>query len=403
MTKARIATLLALTAAAVAALVWAFWPEPVPVDMAEVRQAPMQVTVSAEGVTRVRDPYLVTAPISGTTTRSPVEVGDQVMRDATVVAVIRPADPAFLDARARAEAEAAVVEAEAGVSLAEANLARARADLAFAESQLERNRELAARGTIPQRMLEDSQRQVETAQAAQEAAESELAMREATLRRAEAVMVGPEGRIAEGTPGACCAEITAPQSGTVLSVEQMSARLVQAGEPLLTIGDLSDLEIEVDLLSSYAVRLRPGAPATIERWGGDEVLEARVRRIDPEGFTRVSALGIEEQRVRVMLDFVTPAEERGGLGNAFRVFVRVVIWEEDEVLQVPVSALIRSGDEWAVYRVSDDVAERRIVEIGRRTATVAQVLDGLTPGDMVVAYPGDRVSEGVAVVARSDS
>lgn len=402
MTKARMATLLLLATATIAALVWAFWPAPVPVDMAEARLAPLRVTVSAEGVTRVRTPYLVTAPISGTAIRSPVEIGDPVTQDETVVAAIRPAEPALLDARARAEAEAAVVEAEAGFRLAEANLARARSELDFAESQLERNRQLAARGTIPQRVLEDSQQQVQTAQASLEAAKSERAMREAMLRRAEAVLVGPAARIAEFVPGACCTEITAPQSGTVLSVEEMSARQVQVGEPLLTIGDLSDLEVEVDLLSADAVRLRPGAPATIERWGGEEDLEARVRRIDPAGFTRISALGIEEQRVRVLFDFVSPPEKRAGLGNAFRVFVRVVIWEDDEVLQIPVSALFRVGDDWAVYRVADGLAERRIVEIGRRTAMVAQVLDGLSAGDIVVNFPGDRVTEGVAIVPRDE-
>jgi HlyD family secretion protein len=399
MTRARIVTLLALGAAAIAGLVWAFWPDPIPVDVAEVRTGPIQVTVAGEGVTRVREPYLVTAPIAGTAGRSPVQVGDMVLRDLTIVATIQPAEPAFLDARARAEAEAAVTEAQAAVRLAEANLTRARGDMAFAENQLERNRELAARGVIPQRMLEDSIQLAETRLAALEAAESELEMREATLARARAVLLGPEARVEAGIEGACCVDITAPQSGTVLSVEQTSARLVQAGEPLLIIGNLSDLEIEVDLLSSDAVRLVPGARAMIERWGGAP-LEARVRRIDPRGFTRVSALGIEEQRVRVLLDFVDPPEARAGLGDAFRVFVRVVVEEEEEALQVPVSALFRLGEDWAVFRIEEERAVLQTVELGLRTQSVAQVLSGLSDGDTVVAYPGDRVTDGARVAPR---
>ena len=387
-------------AALVGGLTWAFWPEPLPVDMAEVRLAPMEVTVAAEGVSRVREPYLVTAPISGEAARSPVSVGDAVTRGETVLASITPAEPALLDARARAEAEAAAAEARAAVQLARVNLARAQVDLDHAEANLERNQSLAATGAIPQRMLDDTRQLAETQRAAVEAAETELVMREATLARAEAVLMGPQMRLEAGF-GDCCAEIPAPQSGTVLSIENESARLVQAGEPLMTIGDLTDLEIEVDLLSADAVRLATGARAWIERWGGEDALDARVRRIDPRGFTRVSALGIEEQRVRVQLELLTPPEERAGLGDAFRVFVHIVVWEADEALQVPISALVRSDGDWAVYRVKNGRAMLRPVEIGRRTQTEAQVLSGLEPGDTVVAFPGDRVSDGARVTSRA--
>ena len=380
-------------------LVWAFWPEPVPVDMAEARLAPMQVTVAAEGVSRVREPYLVTAPITGTAARSPVGVGDAVTRGQTVLAVITPAAPALLDARSRAEAEAVLREARAALELTRVNLARAETDLAHAEANLARNRELAGRGVIPQRMLEDSLQMVETHRAAVEAGLSEIAMREATLARAQAVLMGPEAR-PNDLPAEEAVQIRAPQSGTVLWLEDESARLVQAGASLMAIGDLADLEIEVDLLSADAVRLVPGAAATVERWGGEADLEARVRRIDPRGFTRVSALGIEEQRVRVFLDLVSPPEARPGLGDAFRVFVRIVVWETDAALQVPISALFRSDGGWAVFRVEEGRARLTPVEIGRRTQTTAQVLSGLGEGDPVVAFPGDRVTDGGRVVPR---
>ncbi len=383
-------------------LVWALWPEPIPVDMETAARGPMQVTVAAEGVTRVRDPYLVTAPVSGNAIRSPVEVGDTVLRGDSIVAVIQPADPGFLDARTRREAEAAVREAEAGVDVAEARLDSAEEELRHAEAELARNQALAARGAVPQRVLDDSRQAVESRRAALRAAQSEITRAEAALARAEAHLTEPAGRLGVPDPGDCCAEVAAPQSGTVLSVEEPSARLVQAGAPLLTIGDLNALEIEADLLTSDAMRLAAGARATVTRWGRDAPLEAELRRIDPAAFTKVSALGIEEQRVRVKLDFTTPAEDRPPLGDAFRVFLEIVEWEEDDALQVPISALFRSDGEWAVFTVEDGTARERPITLGRRTDTHAQVTDGLEAGETVVAYPGGRVSDGARVAARGD-
>ncbi|MGY6632701.1 MAG: efflux RND transporter periplasmic adaptor subunit [Alkalilacustris sp.] len=383
-----------------AGLVWAFRPDPVPVDLVQVRLAPMQETVTAEGISRVRDPYLVAAPIAGAAERPAVVVGDVVTGGETVVARIHPADPQLLDVRARAEAEAAVREARAAVAAAEAARVRAELDLRHASGNLVRNRELASRGAIPQRMLEDSEQAVEAAAAGMEAAQSELAMREAFRMRAEAALMGP-GAALDVADNGCCAEVRAPQSGTVLWLESESARMVTAGEVLMGIGDLGHLEVEVDLLSADAVRLSPGASAIIERWGGQAPLRARVRRIDPRGFTRVSALGIEEQRVRVRLDLLDPPEARQGLGDAFRVFARIVVWETDAALQVPVGALLREGGDWAVFRVIDGRARSASVQIGRRTQDTAEVLAGLQDGDLVVAFPADRVRDGVRVAARA--
>jgi HlyD family secretion protein len=400
MSRTRIAVVTLAGIAAIGGLTWAFWPEPVPVDIATVETRPMEVTVSANGVTRIRDTYLVTAPITGSTTRSPVEVGDEVRMGQTVVATILPAAPAFLDARARRQAEAAVAEAEAALRHAETNVARAEADLDFAESQYQRTRRLAEQGTIPQRMLDDATLELRTVRTALDAARSEVDRQRATLERARAQLVGPEGNMAAIDAGECCVDIRAPASGAVLSIENVSARLVQAGEPLLSIGRSDDIEIEVELLSSDAVRIAPGADAYVARWGGPDELRARVRRIEPSAHTRISALGIEEQRVRVRLDLLTPLEERPGLGDNFRVFVRVVEWAEDDVMQVPIGALFRHGEDWAVYRIRDEVAELASVEIGRRTALEAQVLGGLEQGDRVILYPGDRVSEGARVADR---
>lgn len=402
MSKTRIAVISVAAIAAAGALTWAFWPEPVPVDLVTIERGPMEVTVSANGVTRIRDTYLVTAPISGTTTRSPVEVGDEVLAEESIVATIQPAAPALLDARARAQAEAAVEEAAAALRHAQTNVGRAEADLAHAQSQYDRTRRLADQGTIPLRMSDDAALQLRTVESALEAARTDVDRQEATLRRAQAQLLGPDGSPGALEPGECCVRILAPASGSVLSIENVSARLVQAGEPLLTIGRPDELEIEVELLSADAVRIAVGAPAHIARWGGPGELEARVRRIEPSAHTRVSALGIEEQRVRVRLDLLTPAEERAGLGDNFRVFVRAVEWAGDDVLQVPVGALFRQGENWAVYRKVEERAQLVRVEVGRRTALQAEVLSGLEPGDRVVLYPADRIEENARITDRAD-
>ena len=383
------------------AVVWAVWPEPTAVDMAEVTRGPLQVTVAAEGITRVREPYAITAPLTGMTTRSPVQVGDAVTAGETVVAVIQPADPALLDMRTRMQAEAAVTEAEAAVRLAEANVERARSTLDHTGAQLDRNRALAERGTIPRRMLEDIEADHMLARQGLVAAESELDLHRATLARTQAQLIGPESRFQPGrAPGECCVEIVAPQTGTVLEVTDLSARLVQAGSPLLTLGDLGDLEIELDLLSADAVQVTPGARALVDRWGGEGLLEARVRRIEPSAFTRVSALGIEEQRVRLRLDFETPADERAGLGDRFRVHVRVVLWEGENIAQVPQAALFRHGGSWAVFAVEDGRAVLRPVEIGHQSGGQAELRGGLEPGAQVVLYPPSALDDGSRVRAR---
>jgi HlyD family secretion protein len=385
--------------ALVAALAWAFWPEPVPVDLATVARGPMEVTVSADGVTKVRDVYEVTAPMAGTISRVPVEAGDAVEAGETVVATIHPLAPAFLDARARAQAEAAVAEASAGLELARARLTQALTDQTHADAEYVRARALADRGIIALRMLEDADAARKTTAAAVDAARSAVQMQEATLVRARAQLVDP-APADTGAAGSCCLPITAPASGTVLSVDNASARLVQAGETLLTIGDLSDLEIEVDLLSSDAISVGLGAPARIERWGGPQALPAQVRRIEPSAFTRVSALGIEEQRVRVRLDLEGPVAGRGGLGYNYGVFVRVVTWTGDGVLQVPIGALFRSGGAWAVFRAVEGRAVRTEVVIGHQTDLVAEVLDGLAEGDRVVAFPSSEIEDGTRIDAQ---
>lgn len=404
MTPAKALTGLGGVAVIVAAAAWAFWPRPLLVDLATVQVAPMQLTVAADGVTRVRDPYEVTAPITGNLQRMQVAVGDPVTQG-DVIAVIEPAAAAILDARARLQAEADVAEARAALEVAEASLVQAQADLTHAEAELTRASALAARGVVAPRLLEDAQIMRDGAQAAARVAQSRVALQQAALARAQAALVvpGAPDTPAPDTPAPdrrCCVEVLAPQTGTVLAITNPSARFVGPGAPLMTIGDLSRMEVEVDLLSTDAVRVTPGAAATLERWGGDGVIPAVVRRVEPAGFTRVSALGIEEQRVRVQLDILDPALGVG-LGDNFRVFVRIVIWQDNAVLQLPIGALFRSDAQWAVFQALDGRAALTPVEIGRMSDLSAQVLSGVPVGAQIILFPGNKITDGTRIADRA--
>jgi HlyD family secretion protein len=385
----------------IGALAWvAFRTDPVPVDVAEITRGPLRVTIDADGRTRIREIYEVAAPIAGIALRSPVRVGDVTVAGETVVAVVEPVAPALLDIRSRQQAEAAVVEAEAAMSVAESQVRQAEEDLTYAESQRDRARTLVERGVATTTQLEDATQQVSLREAALDAARASLRLAEGSLARAEAALIEPTDRTAPRDAD-CCIHIRAPVDGRVLTVPVVSERPVLPGATLVTIGAPEDLEIVADLLSSDAVRLAPGAMAEVDRWGGPAPLAARLLRIEPSARTKVSALGIEEQRVDAVFEIVSPPETREGLGDGFSVFLRIVEWQAEDAVQVPLSALWRSGEDWAVFVVEDGVAQRRDVSIGRRNARAAQVLGGLEPGETVVTHPSDDVVSGVAVVDRA--
>lgn len=376
-------------------------PVVVPVDIATAARGSLEVTVNADGMTRIKDVYEVSAPVSGQVLRAPVKIGDAVVAGTTVVARIQPGEPAFLDERARAQAEAAVAQAEAAQLLAEASLRAAEADLNNAQRQFDRIYALHERQATSDAQLDAAEVALDVAGAQFDSARATQRMRESELAAARAVLVEPTGDgTAKPDTTACCITLTAPVSGQVLSVVNESARMVSAGTPLLTIGPRNDLEITVDLLSTDAVRIAAGAQAYVERWGGDETLMATVAEIEPAAFTKISALGIEEQRVKVRLDFVTPPENRPSLGHNFRVYLRIIEWRGDDVLTLPISALFRENGDWAVFTVADGVAQLTPVEVGRRNTEVAQVLGGLDEGAVVITHPSDRVEDGVFVVDR---
>ncbi|AFL54862.1 MULTISPECIES: efflux RND transporter periplasmic adaptor subunit [Sinorhizobium] len=393
--------------AAAAAAVWFAWPRPIPVDMAAAVRAPMAVTIDEEARTRVRHVYTVTAPVTGKVLRislpdghdeTSLHVGDEVIAGKTVVAIMQPVTPGLLDVRSRAELQAAVVAANAIITLAEAEIRRIEAAVRFARAELARAEGLARTNTISARDLQRARFDLDTIEAQLATAKAQLDVRRREQAVASARLTGsPEADVSTGE--GCCVQIRAPVNGRVLRIVQEDEAVVQAGAPLIELGDPKDLEIVADFLSSEAVQIDPGAAVIVDGWGGP-ALRDRVKRIDPAGFVKVSALGIEEQRVGTVVDLVDPPDSWSRLGHDFRVIVHVSIWESEDALAIPVSALFRRGDDWAVFAVSDGRARATIVRTGQRNSRMVEVLSGLSPGDRVVLHPSDRVADGTMVAER---
>lgn len=383
---------IAAALAVIAFLVWAFLPRPVEVELADVALRPLEVSVEEEGEARIREIFTVSATIAGKLQRISLHAGDVVTEGETVVAAIGPAAPVLLDSRSRAVAEATAAAAQAATDLARAQLAQAEATRDFSVSEASRATALFQKGAISQRTHDNAIRDEKTAQAAVASALANLAVREKELESALAVLR------AEAAPGGarCCVDILAPVSGRVLRVLTESEQVVQLGTPILEIGDPGNLEIVVDLLSRDAVRVTEGAAATVSGWGG-EPIPATVERVEPSAVTRVSALGIDEQRVTVILALSGPEQDWRALGHGFRVIARIALWRQDDVLTIPVGALFRDGADWATYLVRDGRVVLQHISLGERNEDFAQVLEGLQAGDQVILHPSDQVAVGVRV------
>lgn len=376
-------------------LVWAFLPRPVEVDAAEVALRPLEIVVEEEGEARIREVFTISATIAGKLQRISLHAGDSVTKGETVVASIGPAAPVLLDSRSRAVAEATAAAAQAALDLARAQLVQAEAILEFMTTEANRAVALFSRGAISQRAHDDAVLEQKTAQAAVSSALANVAVREKELESAHAVL--DSYQTAEGST--CCVEVLAPASGRVLRVLTESEQVVQPGTPLLEIGDPGTMEIEAELLSRDSVRVREGASATITGWGGGPI-PAVVERVEPSAVTKVSALGIDEQRVKVILALTGPPESFSTLGHGFRVITRIALWSEDSVLTIPLGALFRDGGDWATYVLRDGRARVQTLVLGEQNESLAQVLDGLQAGDTVVLYPSDAVADGVSVTVR---
>lgn len=371
-------------------------PTVIEVDQATVTRGPMSVTIDEEGETRIRHRFVVSAPVSGRLQRIELEPGDRVVAGRTVVARVQAEAPPLLDARARAEAEAGRSAAESALGRARAEEQRAIAELDLARRDLARERELDKGGLTTRQAVDVRESAVRNAEEAARAATFSVATASSELQRTNA-RLRPDRLDAEGR----VLSVLAPINGVVLRRLRESASAVPAGEPLLEIGDPLNLEVVSDLLSTDAVQVRPGAKVRLEQWGGDRPLTARVRRVEPSGFMKISALGVEEQRVNVLMDVDDPANAAGVLGDGFRAEIRIVIWEADNVVQVPTSALFRKGEGWAVYVITADAVRLADVTIGHQNGQVAEILNGVAPGDTVVAHPPDTLSDGARVQVRA--
>jgi HlyD family secretion protein len=382
--------------AAVGALVWALRPSPVPVDVGQLERDTLTVTVDEDGVTRVVDRYQISAPLSGQLQRIGWDAGDRVDRSETL-ARIAPTAPPLLDVRAQQEAQARVAAARASVERAQA-VAR-RAEQAYRQAQREagRQRELYEAGLVTGQAVEQAELEAASLAAERESARASVDVAQNELQLARSAL---ETIIDGERPDGQLMEVDAPVDSQVLEVFEESAGVVQAGTPLMELGQLDSLEIVVDVLTTEAVAIEPDDPVKLVRWGGEEVLNGRVERVEPSAFTEVSSLGVEEQRVNVI---VSPSSEdvaRAGLGDGFRVEAEIVTWERDDVLQVDASAVFRSGDGWAVYEIVDGRAELTPIAVGRRTDRAVEVTQGLERGARVVLYPSDAVEAGVRVEPR---
>ena len=373
---------IALGVLLVALLAWALLPAAVPVETALAEKGALEVTIDEDGEVRAHDRYVVAAPIAGKLARMTLEEGDEVQAGQVVARI--EASP--LSVREREELAGRVAAAQALVKEAEQRVAHAQADFEQTRRERVRSEQLAAKGFLPSQAAEQARNSETTQRNELDAARYRLQSAQADLRAARAPLAVSEG-------GAVLA-VHAPATGRVLRIVDKSERVVAAGAPLLTLGDPARLEVVIDVLSTDAVKIAPGMPVLLDHWGGPGVLHGRVRRVDPAAFTKVSALGVEEQRVNVVVDFTSPPDT---LGDGYRVEGHVVIAAKADVLKVPSTCLFRNGDGWSVYVVEGGRARLRRVTVGLHSAQDAEIVTGLAAGNRVVRHPSNRLSDGVRV------
>ena len=374
---------------------YAFRPQPFEVDTAPAVRGPLVVSVNAEGKTRIRERYVVSAPLSGQLQRIRHRPGDPVSAGESVLAVIEPADPSLIDARTKAEIEAKVKATNAARQQADSGLSRARSTHQLAVSQLRRAKELRDGGGLSVDEYDTAVSKEMVAANEVKAAEFAVRVAEFEHEMAKAARIRIQPRLTADTEQDRF-EIRSPIGGLVLRVFQESEAVIGGGTRLLELGDPRDLEMEIDVLSTDAVKIRNGARVIVDHWGGPEPLAGRVRVIEPAGFLKVSALGVEEQRVNVIADFTDPLDKRKPLGDAYRVEAQIVI-SEGETLKVPSGALFRRNGQWACFTQTNGRAKIREVKVGRSNGLETEVSDGLQEGEPVIVHPSDRVTDGVRV------
>jgi HlyD family secretion protein len=420
--------LIAFAVAVLGAIGFALLPAPIEADLAKVTRGLIRETVDQDGKTRIRERYIVSAPLAGRLLRIDLDPGDPVVAGQTVVASIEPRDPELLDARAVLQAEANVKAAEAKLKRMTPMLEEAVAAQEYAENELKRIRNVRAQsaGAATESQVDSALMEYRMRSAVVRSAQHDLEIAQFELDQARAALIrsrpkdtdaeSPPGQPAGGAPsgesagagsndGAPSANgwhftIPSPITGRVLRVFQESGGVITAGTNLLELGDPTDLEVEIDVLSREAVEIKPNAAVLLEHWGGSAALNGRVRLVEPSAFTKISTLGVEEQRVNVIVDLMDPPAARVALGDGFRVEARIVVAEAADVIKTPTSSLFRVGDKWAVFRVERGIARQQLVTLGLQNGLEAEVVEGLAQGDLVVTHPGDNIAQGVKVAPR---
>jgi HlyD family secretion protein len=381
---------------AVSLLVYAFIPNPILVDMDTVKRGDVLVTLDGEGKTKIHDIYVVYSPIEGRVTRLESEQGDTVVAGETVIANMSPADPRFVDSRAEIQAQADIQGAQAALGFEEAQLARAQAELEFSKAEYARADQLYRSGNVSIARIERADLLVKLRETELNTALSGMEVAQSVLTAAKARLFQPGDN--DGDSSSLL--VHAPVSGKVLRILHKSEGVIQSGTPLVEVGNPEDLEIVIEMLSRDAVLVEAGDTALIKRWGGTEDITAQVRVVSPSGFTKISALGVEEQRVNIYMNFIDGPAKWRGLGDAFRVEASIIVDRSDDTLFVPISALFRFEGQWSVFQVVDGVAVRQAVEVGRMNDQIAEVLSGIADGDQMVVHPGSGVVDGVRVERR---
>jgi len=372
-------------------LAWGFWPKPLKVETVDVKRAPFTITVEEEGRTRVIDRYIIAAPVDGVTCRVGLKVGDEVEQGQTLLA-ITPMASQVLDARSRAEAQARMAAAQSALSAAKEQASAASATAQRARAEQVRVTPLLEKGLVPREVYDRLITDAQTTRAAKRSADFNVDVARYELEAARTALQHSNGM--SSTSSAERVPVRSPIDGRILKIHHKCEGPLSTGEHLLEVGDPTALEVEVDVLSADAVKIKPGMKVWFDRWGGEQTLEGVVRIVEPVGFTRISALGVEEQRVLVIIDFTSPHEVWQRLGDGYRVEAGFVLWHEEGVLQVPASSVFRHEGGWAVFVAADGYASLRPVKPGQRTGLKVQVLEGLDESERVIHYPSEDIEHG---------
>ena len=383
-------------------LIFAFLPEPIKVDTVEVSRSDLLVTIEGEGKTRIHDIYVVSAPVDGRVTRITSEPGDLLVAGETVIANMHPANPQFLDKRSETQAKADVDGAKAALALATARVKQVKAQLDFDLADYKRTEELFKTKSVSKAGLERAELSLKTLRAELETAESNQQVMQSRLQSAKVRLMQPDNLelASNGEEQNCQLCIHSPVDGRLLRVLHKSEGIVPVGTPLVEIGDPTDLEVNIEMLSTNAVKVKVGDQALIKRWGGEQDINAIVRVIEPSGFTKISALGVEEQRVNIILSLTDPIEKWKNLGDAFRVEAAIIIGRAENIITVPLSALFRQNEIWSVFKVVDGMAVLQSVEVGKRNDQKVEIILGLSEGEEIIIHPGNNIEENIKVVRR---